>query len=206
MLSFSDYATQRGVSYECVRRQVDKHKDALEGHIMSQYRTRFLDDYAVAYLDEHRSSSSAAIVSSREEIQSKTERNEQLESENKELLRKIALLQDQLLNLQEENKAGIEARTQLKMLTATKESLENRDAELTAKVAVLEVKASRVEQLEEKQSALKQEKADWIREKARLEAEKNSLAEEKVRIQNELNKEKNSYVKSIFGLWKKKTL
>lgn len=185
MLSFKDYATQHNISYESVRKQADKYKEQLEGHIVFQNKTRYLDEFAISFLDEHRGAVGATAVILHEEVQSKTERNEQLESENKELLRKIALLQDQVIALQNENKAGLEAQTQLKMLSATKESLEIEHDELTAKVATLE---EQNRTLNKANSGLEQANEVLTKENKNLE------------------KEKNSFVKSWFGLYKKKPL
>lgn len=183
MLSFKDYATQHNISYESVRKQADKYKVQLDGHITVQNKTRYLDEFAISFLDEHRGAVGVTAVILHEEVQSKTERNEQLEKENKELLRKIALLQDQVIHLQEENKQFSQTQTQLKMLTETKESLENQHDELVTKVATLEEKNSA---LNKANSGLEQANASLVKENANLE------------------KEKNSYVKSIFGLYRKK--
>lgn len=61
MISIKDYAKENGVSYEAVRRQIDRYKAELEGHIHKQGRTRFLDDEAVAFLQEHRLKEPVAV-------------------------------------------------------------------------------------------------------------------------------------------------
>ena len=54
MISIKDYAKNKGVSYEAVRKQVNRYKDELDGHIHKQNRTQYLDDEAVTFLDSKR--------------------------------------------------------------------------------------------------------------------------------------------------------
>ena len=51
MISIKDYAKQKNVSYEAVRKQLVRYKDELQSHITTKNRMRFLDDYAVNFLD-----------------------------------------------------------------------------------------------------------------------------------------------------------
>lgn len=53
-VSIKDYAREAGVSYEAVRKQMKRYTEELEGHIHQQGRTQYLDDEAVAFLDQHR--------------------------------------------------------------------------------------------------------------------------------------------------------
>lgn len=54
MITIKDYAKETGVSYEAVRQRIKRYEKELEGHIHRQGRTQFLDDVAVAFLNEHR--------------------------------------------------------------------------------------------------------------------------------------------------------
>lgn len=87
-----EYAAQKGVSYEAVRKQVNRYKKELEGHITKVSRTQYLDDEAVAFLDGKRQENPVILlqVDKDEEIQ-------RLHDENKALLLKVAELQDALL-------------------------------------------------------------------------------------------------------------
>lgn len=82
-----------GISYEAARQQVNRHKDALEGHIMREGRTQYLDDIAVGILDETRTKQPIIMqeVNDRQEL-------EDLRAQNATLLLKITELQDQLLS------------------------------------------------------------------------------------------------------------
>ena len=112
MISMKDYAEQKGISYEAVRRSVNRYKEELEGHIVVQNRSKFLDDEAVAFLDSKRQQSPIVIIN-----QDKNEELERLRNEKEALLIKIAELQDALLQekdkvavLQEKNIALLEAK------------------------------------------------------------------------------------------------
>lgn len=54
MISIKDYAKETGVSYEAVRQRIKRYESDLEGHIQKQGRTQYLDDFAIAFLNEHR--------------------------------------------------------------------------------------------------------------------------------------------------------
>lgn len=87
-----EYAAQKGVSYEAVRKQVNRYKKQLEGHISKVSRTQYLDDEAVAFLDGKRQESPVILLQ-----MDKDEEIQRLSDENKALLVKVAELQDALL-------------------------------------------------------------------------------------------------------------
>lgn len=119
MISLKDYAKNKGVSYEAVRKQVSRYKTELEGHIQKVNRTQYLDDEAVAFLDAKRQENPIVIyeVSKDEEIQ-------RLTDENKALLVQIAQIQNELIQTQ-------------KALSAEKDSVKQLQAD---KIALLEAK------------------------------------------------------------------
>lgn len=92
MISMKDYASENNVSYEAVRQQVKRYKNELEGHIIQVSRTRYLDEEAVAFLDERRKKNPVVVME-----RTKDEEVERLEQENKMLLLKVAQLQEDLL-------------------------------------------------------------------------------------------------------------
>lgn len=96
MISIKDYAKEKGVSYEAIRQSVDRYKDELEGHIVKQGKTRYLDETAVEILNSKRAVNPVVIVN-----EDKDERIAALEEENKALLQRVAALQDQLLKEKE---------------------------------------------------------------------------------------------------------
>lgn len=92
MVSLKEYAKNKGVSYEAVRKQVNRYKDELKGHISKVNRTQYLDEEAVAFLDSKRAENPIIIMES-----GKDEEIQRLEMENKALLLKVAELQEALL-------------------------------------------------------------------------------------------------------------
>lgn len=87
-----EYAAQKGVSYEAVRKQVNRYKKELEGHITKVSRTQYLDDEAIAFLDEKRQENPVILLQT-----DKDEEIQRLYNENKALLLRVAELQNALL-------------------------------------------------------------------------------------------------------------
>lgn len=99
MISLKDYAKNKGCSYEAIRKQVNRYKNELEGHITKINRTQYLDSVAVEFLDGKRKENPIIIME-----KSKDEELERLEMENKMLLMKVAELQEALLKEKDEVK------------------------------------------------------------------------------------------------------
>lgn len=92
MISIKDYAAQKNVSYEAVRKQIKRYETQLDWHLERIGRTLYMDDDAVAFLDEKRKKNPVVVV------QEDTDRVVQgLYNENKQLLIKITALQDELI-------------------------------------------------------------------------------------------------------------
>lgn len=107
MLSMKEYAKQKNISYEAVRKQVVRYKKELDGHVYKQDRTQFLDEYAIDFLDQKRATNPIVIFE-----MNKDEELQQLRDENNDLLKKVAALQEMLL--QEQKKViPLEAAVQL---------------------------------------------------------------------------------------------
>jgi hypothetical protein len=100
MQSMKEYAQNRGVSYEAVRKQVKRFGKELEGHITQVNRVQYLDDEAMEFLDQHRQKNPIVLLQSDQQ-----EEIEALRAENTKLLVKIAELQDSLLRERETVKA-----------------------------------------------------------------------------------------------------
>ncbi len=96
MITIKDYAKQKGVSYEAIRKQIKRYEDELEGHLVKQNRFLMLDDEAVRFLDSKRSENPVIVYE-----QNKDEELEQLRHENKVLLIQMNTVQDQLGNVQQ---------------------------------------------------------------------------------------------------------
>lgn len=129
MESIKNYAKARNISYEAARKQVKRYAAELEGHIRTQNRTQYLDNYAVELLDSHRQSSPIVIMQ-----QDKDDELQQLREENKALLQQVAALQDKLLTAREN---AVEAARQTAMLEAAeadKDRLEREKAALQSEL------------------------------------------------------------------------
>lgn len=109
LISLKDYAKEKNISYEAVRKQVVRYRKDLEGHIKKIDRTNYLDEEAVEFLDNKRSKNPVVIIES-----SKDEEIKKLKDENKNLLLRVNKLQDMLIKekdtiklLQEEKIASL---------------------------------------------------------------------------------------------------
>lgn len=130
MTSIKEYAKANHITYEAARKQVKQYADELRGHIVTRNRTQYLDDEAVALLDEHRRGSPVVVYN-----QDREAALEQLRQENKALLQQVAALQDRLLTAQD---SALEAAKQSALLVAAeadKDRLQARCEALEAELA-----------------------------------------------------------------------
>lgn len=126
MISFKEYADSHRITYESVRKQVKRYKQELAGHITVQNRKQYLDDYAVEFLNKRRNKNTVTILNA--EAEAESVKNEELQAENKQLLYKIAQLQEQLLEAEKEKVKGIEAFAKLPLLEEKVAQLEAENA------------------------------------------------------------------------------
>lgn len=162
--SLRDYAKEKNISYEAVRKQVARYKEDLAGHIIMDGRQQFLDEEAIAFLDAKRQKSPVAIIQ-----QDKDERIEELEDQVKKLLIKTASQADRISELSEwkaENAlliAGAE-QTRLALEAAEEERkvLEGTVAAAKAEIALLNSErdaAKEIAQTAQEELTATQEKA-----------------------------------------------
>lgn len=129
MESIKNYAKARNISYEAARKQVKRYAAELEGHIRTQNRTQYLDNYAVELLDSHRQSSPIVIMQ-----QDKDDELQQLRQENKALLQQVAALQDKLLTARENAVEAARQTAMLEVAQADKDRLEREKAALQSEL------------------------------------------------------------------------
>lgn len=129
MESIKNYAKARNISYEAARKQVKRYAAELEGHIRTQNRTQYLDNYAVELLDSHRQSSPIVIMQ-----QDKDDELQQLRTENKALLQQVAALQDKLLTARENAVEAAKQTVMLEAAQADKDRLEREKAALQSEL------------------------------------------------------------------------
>lgn len=106
IISLRDYAKSQNVSYEAIRKQVVRYKAELAGHIIMDGRQQFLDEEAVAFLDERRQKNPTVIYN-----QSKDETIEELRQEREKLYKQIAVLQEFKIKTLESRQVLEDART-----------------------------------------------------------------------------------------------
>lgn len=121
MISLKDYAKKKNVSYEAVRKQVNRYRDELGDHLYKKERTQYLDEEGEAFLDEKRASNPVILVE-----HDKDEQIEELTHQNEALKIKIMELQDQLIKskdqLLERDQQLLELKDQIYLLTTKPES------------------------------------------------------------------------------------
>lgn len=128
MISLKDYAKKKNVSYEAVRKQVNRYRDDLGDHLYKKDRTQYLDEDGEAFLDRKRASNPVILLE-----HDKDEQIDELKQQNESLKIKIMELQDQLIKskdqLLERDRQLIELKDELYLLTIKKEeSKQNSDA------------------------------------------------------------------------------
>lgn len=182
MISIKDYAKQKNVSYEAVRKQLVRYKDELQSHITTKNRMRFLDDYAVNFLDQKRASSPIIIVQ-----MDKDEEIERLKNENADLNRKIALLAE----WKAENAVLIAEANQNKKLLEQKDQ-ENKNLHvqiINYRVEVGDLQTSN-DNLKGQNECLK---ADLTTEKEKNNEMAETIQNERLEHQNQMDQQKAQY-------------
>lgn len=94
VISLRDYAKEKNVSYEAIRKQVVRYREELGTHIIVDGRQQFLDEYAVAFLDEKRKKNPIMIYQ-----QSKDETINAQQEEIRRLQAKVTEQAEQLVDL-----------------------------------------------------------------------------------------------------------
>lgn len=144
MITIKDYARGRGISYEAARQQISRYMERevdgfrLADHISKVDRTQYLDDEAVAFLDERRAKNPVVI-----QQEERDETIDRLRAEVDLLQKRLIAAQDEYRDLLKE-KHAIEMREQ--GLLADKQRIEE------FKAAALEAEG-RAAQAEERERA-----------------------------------------------------
>ena len=83
LVTLKQFADDQGITYEAVRRQVIRHADKLQGHIVKKNRTQYLDDEAVKILKDRRRESPIVLqtIDQSEEIDRLTDQIESLKAQ-----------------------------------------------------------------------------------------------------------------------------
>lgn len=178
MVTLKQFAHAEGISYEAVRKQVVKYADALDGHVVKQDRTQYLDEYAVEFLKDRRKESPIILqnVDQKEEI-------DQLTREIETLRGRLLSAQEKIISLQEESRPLLEAKVKYDGL-----------------LEVHEVQKARLKEAEET-AARERERAEDLR---RQREDDQRTIEDLKRERDAAETEAKSFQKSIFGFYRKK--
>ena len=96
-MTFQEFANLEGITYEAVRRRVLKFQDELTEHIIQQGNVKYLDEYAINYLQENSRKSSSPelqpLIAAQRELAVLQHENERLKQEQECLKQENAKLQ-----------------------------------------------------------------------------------------------------------------
>lgn len=113
LTTLKEYARQKGVTYEAVRKQIVRYKDELGEHLVRDGRQQLLDEDAVKFLDEHREKNPVIVFQQNkdEELKTLREKNTRLLERNIELMEEnhAHKAQSDRIKLLEESNAAQEA-------------------------------------------------------------------------------------------------
>ena len=165
LMTLKQYAESKGISYEAVRKQVNRYQEELKGHIVVKNRTQYIDQWAVDFLSERRRESPIVLVTEdqKEQISQMKEQIETLKAQLLAAQNELLSAKDQIINLQVETRQLLETKANYDSL------LEDHDLQ-KEKLARITI------QHEEDQKRIE-----------------------------ELQREANSYQRSFFGFYRKKS-
>lgn len=176
-ITIKEYARSRGISHEAVRRQLVRYSEELEGHISIQGRSKYLDDKAVEFLDKHRLPKTIVIDPTDEEAKQEIDN---LKSQLDMMKDRITDLQNTIISLQGERMSLIEDRIRNQVL--------------------LEVKTKETSDLQEKLETMDQDNRN-LQEQLVIKDQDNRDLQSRL---EDAEKEAGRYVRSWFGLYKRK--
>lgn len=108
LVTIKEYAKNKGVTYEAVRRQLKQYAKDLDGHVIVKGKTNFLDDVAIQILDKHRTPKTVVVDYTENEMQ----------AENERLRAEIDRLKSNIIKLQNEKMTYLADKTRMETLLA----------------------------------------------------------------------------------------
>jgi len=177
MLTIAEYAKSRSVSYEAVRKQINRYSIELDGHISRQGRTQYLDSEAEAFLDSRRQKDPVFVLDDRDRVlQEKEQRIAELED----------LLQKMTLKYQAEHAVAMIAEERQVMIADQKEQIQlligdRQKVEEEKDAAVKQAHDLELDLLEARKEKELEEEKNRLLENARKDAQK-QLEEQTVYI------------------------
>lgn len=217
MISFKDYAEKNYVSYETVRRHVSRHKEDLEGHIVTENGIRYLDDFAEEYIDNLRKAAPIVVVNEqrRDEYFKMQEERDQLRLDKIALLESMQAMNKQLAEFQakfhelEQKNAGmLEDKTkQAEEIELLKKDIEEKDEIIRSDKIMYE--GQQANMIEQNKALMNQRER---LEKQELQIEELTVKDmnnkeellEKDKLLRQVEAELQTFEKTIFGFYRKK--
>lgn len=212
-ITLRDFAENKGVTYEAIRRQVAKYENELRGHIVVRDRTKFLDEYAQNFLSERRRLSPVVVKveDAREDVEELEQAVESLRAQLLKAQNELLAAKDMIIALKDEKEAMIESKVKYLALLEEKEGLQIRLEESEAKVSSVSKELEDLRTASEAREAENKEvldriskEADELRAKADMAEENRKKLEEAERERDEARREAASFEKSWFGFYRKK--
>ena len=173
-ISIRDYAKQHGISYEAVRKQIKRFNAELSNHITTVGKKMYLDNVAVAFLDDRRQNNPVFISQ-----QSESEQINDLKLQIDALKNELMTTQKRVIELQSENQLMLADKIKYDLLL---ESSNEKQATIDSLRDDLKSARADAEQIR-KESDEKREKLEKERDAAQADAR--------------------SYRKSVFGFYRK---
>ena len=177
MTTIREYARDHHVSYEAIRKQIARYRKDLEGHITTKRQTKYLDDFAVSFLDDRRRENPVVVFN-----QERSDEVALLKNQVEALKNELLATQKRVMDLQSENQLMIEAKVKYDLLL---ESSNEKSATIEALREDLKDARRDTDQAREDLKAAKDE-TDQIRKE-----------------RDEAQEDARSYQKSMFGLYRK---
>ena len=115
-MTIKEYAKTHGISYEAVRKQLTRYCDELRGHITTNGQTKYLDDYAIEFLDQRRRSNPVVVLR-----QGEREETDLLREQIEALRNELMTTQKRVIELQSENQLMLEAKVKYELLVESNE-------------------------------------------------------------------------------------
>ena len=123
VISLKEYARVKSISYEAVRQQVARYRDELGEHLIKDGRQQYLDEAAVAFLDERRQKNPVVIYQ-----ENKDEELERLRENYQATLEALSDARERIIAQQDKIYELRAADQKIMLLEATSKAAEERAA------------------------------------------------------------------------------
>ena len=153
MITLKDYAEKKRVSYEAVRKQVNRYRSELGEHLYRHGRTQYLDEEGEAFLDKKRLSNPVVLIE-----KNKDDQIEELQQENDNLRIKIMELQEQLLASKD---LLLDMTGKVAMADYSQRLLEQKEADVQSLKALKEESEKKLTEKEEELQKVKEELGNY---------------------------------------------